>query len=178
MLPCLDFIFSNSSICFCLLFSSSSCLRSSSSYEVSRLKDFLLLISRCCSFMGEARDLLFLTGEVGLEVRRLGSGSGGSSMLTVGKAVAIAVKKKLTFKPTALKVLWNSDLCWSFLAFLYFCFPSKQYANFFSSSFNISNKDLDQMGKRNFCPETNRRDRCKEVNYKATASMLHIHVLQ
>lgn len=130
MLPCLDFIFSNSSICFCLLFSSSSCLRSSSSYEVSRLKDFLLLISRCCSFMGEARDLLFLTGEVGLEVRRLGSGSGGSSMLTVGRAVAIAVKKKLTFKPTALKVLWNSDLCWSFLAFLYFCFPSKQYAIF------------------------------------------------
>lgn len=55
--------------------------------------------------MGEARDLLFLTGEVGLEVRRLGSGSGGSSMLTVGRAVAIAVKNKLTFKPTALKVL-------------------------------------------------------------------------
>lgn len=55
--------------------------------------------------MGEARDLLFLTGDVGLEVRRLGSGSGGSSMLTVGRAVAIAVKKKLTFKPTALKVL-------------------------------------------------------------------------
>lgn len=100
MLPCLDFIFSNSSICFCLLFSSSSCLRSSSSYEVSRLKDFLLLISRCCSFMGEARDLLFLTGEVGLEVRRLGSGSGGSSMLTVGRAVAIAVKKKKINIPT------------------------------------------------------------------------------
>lgn len=59
--------------------------------------------------MGEARDLLFLTGEVGLEVRRLGSGSGGSSMLTVGRAVAIAVKKKkLTFKPTALKVLQTS----------------------------------------------------------------------
>lgn len=34
---------------------------------------------------------MFLTGEVGLEVRRLGSGSGGSSMLTVGRAVAIAV---------------------------------------------------------------------------------------
>lgn len=61
--------------------------------------------------MGEARDLLFLTGEVGLEVRRLGSGSGGSSMLTVGRAVAIAVKKKLTFKSTALKVLLDSDLC-------------------------------------------------------------------
>lgn len=103
MLPCLDFIFSNSSICFCLLFSSSSCLRSSSSYEVSRLKDFLLLISRCCSFMGEARDLLFLTGEVGLEVRRLGSGSGGSSMLTVGRAVAIAVKKKINIQTHCFK---------------------------------------------------------------------------
>lgn len=34
------------------------------------------------------------------------------------------------------------------------------------------------MGKRIFCPETNRRDRCKEVNYKATAPILHIHVLQ
>lgn len=130
MLPCLDFIFSNSSICFCLLFSSSSCLRSSSSYEVSRLKDFLLLISRCCSFMGEARDLLFLTGEVGLEVRRLGSGSGGSSMLTVGRAVAIAVKK-INIQTHCFKSTLKFRPLLSFLAFLYFCFPSKQYANSF-----------------------------------------------
>lgn len=178
MLPCLDFIFSNSSICFCLLFSSSSCLRSSSSYEVSRLKDFLLLISRCCSFMGEARDLLFLTGEVGLEVRRLGSGSGGSSMLTVGRAVAIAVKKNIISKLLLWKyfeIQTSADDWGFFWHFIIFVFHVS-HVRFF---FNISNKDLDQMGKRIFCHETNRRNRCKEVNYyKATASMLHIHVLQ
>lgn len=45
--------------------------------------------------MGEVRDLLFLIGEVGLEVRRLGLGSGGFLMLIVGRVVVIVVKKNI-----------------------------------------------------------------------------------